>query len=384
MKNETQDKFKADSKGNFIEMMDLPAKPETKAESKAWPNRQDFADRLTHTRQPNVLLRVPGVLSSIPRVQRITPLYLSGDAGTGKGYTARAIAKALGFRLIETLPSQLESTMAENFSISKRNPPTLLFIDESHAKEEGKGDTLLLKLTDTSDSPVYEGGDGENLWAYDQRENLLIMASNRGEPNPALVGEKGRMAEIAMLPFKGEDLAWFIAENMRRVEHECNVTFTSTVAPFLVSMTSGIARNVEDLVNAIGQVYADTAITAEMVRTVAMQLCGPDGKPLLCPLGMSGRLVGMLQFLAEKGVLRENALKGKLGEESGVFATIKRQLTSQDLMEACSGGFRLTRQGFALVERIDDTLCNPIPEPTVPVPVVVKAPAKAKGKGGKK
>lgn len=342
---------------------------ETKRE---WPSRDAFAEKLKHTRQRNLILRVPGIMAKAPKAFRLTPLYLSGDAGTGKGYAALSIAKALGWRMIKALPSQVEGILAKEFSLAKQAVPTVLFVDESHAKEEGKGDTLFLKLTDTSDSPVYEGGEGENVWAFDQRIHLLILASNRGEPNPALVGEKGRMAEIAMLPFAGEDLKWFISLNMERVARECDVTFSPTVAPFILSMTSGIARNVEDLTNAIGEVYHGKTVTGEMIRQVAMQLVGPDKKPLLCPFGMNGKIVSLMQELAERGVLRENALKGKLGESSRVFASVKRALTSANLMEACSKGFCITKEGIALLEKIDSVLCEEIKEPAPPKPKVKK------------
>lgn len=362
--------------------MNLPERKESpKAESqeKAWPSRQEFADRLKGTRQKNLVVQVPGHLSAIPRTGRIQPLFLGGDSGTGKGNAAYAIADALGWRLVETDSADLEKVLAVECALNRMSEPKVFFLDES-AECEGSHDALLLKMLDTNPhSAPYGDGKDEKAWEYNQATNLFIMASNRGENNPALVGPEGRFTEIVMLPFSGEDLTWWLNQCILKFGREYQVNFSPDSLPLLTWLTSGIARNVENIVKGYASVYAGDTITPAMIRNAIHQVKDENGKPACAPAGRYVGMISALQYLADGQARRQIEIiagSGHAQKRTTFLRKVHAPLLSEGFMVPCQHGFCITRKGIDLLVEIDSTLAEPEAiEPVKPI---------AKGKGGRK
>lgn len=354
------------------------------AAPKAWPTRQEFAARLKDTRQANAIRIIPGFLTAIPSTKRIQPFFLGGDAGTGKGKLAETVAAALGWKLVSMRPSTFHKTIEAECRLNAAPESKVFFLDES-AEGEGSCDADLLEMLNTSDyANPFRGGKEENAWEYNQGQHLFLMASNKGEPNPALVGPSGRMVPVAMLPFTGQDLAWFLDKTITECKAEFAVTFEKEALPLLLWLTSGIARNVQNVVRGFASAYAGGSITCDDIRALALELQDEKGRLLCAPAGREASMIAVLQYLAPiGGAVRENQLIGAtMAQQSKVYrARIKPALLSQGLMSANVNGFAITRAGQALLKEIDDTL-SPLPPAPMVKPGKVK-PAMVK-KGGTK
>lgn len=322
----------------------------------AWPTRKEFAERLAVTRQRNAILQVPGYLVAAETTSRVQPLFLGGDSGAGKGFMAETIASALGWPLVELKVKSLEKDLADSCRLNTPSVRKVFFLDES-AEGEGENDAFLLSLLDTSARKyVTEGGDKEKAWLYNQAEHLFIMASNRGEPNPALVGPEGRFAEITLLPFRGADLAWFIQRSIAKFAPEYRVTFKADCLSILTWLTSGLARNVEGIIAKMGALYAGDTIDGSMIREGARLIVDKKGAPLCCPAGRHPGQIAVLTAIASGEAYRQNVIIAASGFGQRPAEYRKRvhsPLIADGLMTACNGGFCITKAGCALLMEID-------------------------------
>ena len=266
-------------------------------------------DRLKGLFQPAMMNEVPGAIRAISEriVSRIQPWFFTGPAGCGKTHAAERTADLLDANFIEVRANDIGAIekIAEKVCALTADPNQInvWFLDEWHNCTEAVRN-FFLKACNTSRNPL-EGGKEETAWAWNQGRNLVIFATNRGDADPAFVGEVGRCLEILFQPVPEKHVRKVFAFLLAKLAPQYGkVQFTVTAMEAMLRFTGRKPRAIENaLLSLLSMAYGKGA---EIVSHLCVLKWAKVKKRGLHGLGTNAL-----------HVLKTMALYGATGEQLG-------------------------------------------------------------------
>ncbi len=144
---------------------------------------------LLKTFQTEAIEKLPATLLAIKAgtLNRAPMLLLDGNAGGGKTFLATAITTDLGAEMVSIPESLAEfETLLEKHCALETSGIRTWFCDESHGMADNLK-RLLLKLADTDGNPEISGENEKAPWHWFRSRNVVILATNYGFNDPALL-----------------------------------------------------------------------------------------------------------------------------------------------------------------------------------------------------
>lgn len=257
--------------------------------------------------QPAMLNEAPGALRAIAdgTVKRIQPWFFTGPAGCGKTHAAEKTAALVDGNFIEVRANDIGAIekIAEKACALTADPNqiNIWFLDEWHNCTEAVRN-FFLKACNTSQNPL-EGGKEETAWVWNQSRNLVIFATNRGDADPAFVGEVGRCLEILFQPVPEKHVRKVFAFLLAKLAPQYGAPrFSVTAMEALLKFTGRKPRAIENaLLSILAMAYGN----------------GANYVSHLCVLQWAKRKGRGLNGLGTNGlhVLKTLALYGATGEQ---------------------------------------------------------------------